>query len=146
MIRPSRSATIVLRRVLIAWFLLTGSVLPAQAVTVEQIPNPRPDGWSMDLTGTLPAETVAELNRLGDEVKAQTGAEIAVVVVGTIDGADPRQFATGLFNAWGIGEAEKKNGLLVFAALDDRAAEIILGDGISDDARQRCRIARVPPV
>ena len=99
-------------------------------MTVEQIPTPRPAGWVTDLTGTLPAETLAELNRLGDEVKARTGAELAVVVVGTAEGAEPRDFATRLFNAWGIGQAGKDNGLLVFAALDDRAAEIVLGDGL----------------
>jgi uncharacterized protein len=117
--------------------LLLALAAPALAVTLEQIPTPRPAGWSVDLTGTLSSETLAELNRLGDEVKARTGAELAVVVVGTIDGAPPREFATRLANSWGIGEAGKNNGLLVFAALDDRAAEIVLGDGIDDDARVR---------
>lgn len=137
MILPSRSATIVLRRLLTAWFLLAGCALSAGAVTLEQIPSPRPAGWAVDLTGTLPAETLAELNRLGEEVKAQTGAEIAVVVIGTTEGVDPRQFAVQLLNTWGIGERDRNNGLLVFAALDDRAAEIVLGDGLSEDAGAR---------
>ena len=107
------------------------------AVTVEQIPSPRPAGWVVDLTGTLPSETVASLNSLGDEVKSRTGAELAVVVIPTTGGAEPRGFATRLFNAWGIGEQSKDNGVLVFAALDDRAAEIILGNGVDDDARVR---------
>lgn len=109
----------------------------AGAVTVEQIPTPRPSGWTVDLTGNLPASTVAELNRLGDDVKSRTGAELAVVVVGSTDGAGHRDFATRLFNSWGIGERGKDNGLLVFAALDDRAAEIILGDGIDGDSNVR---------
>jgi uncharacterized protein len=102
----------------------------AMAISVEQIPSPRPAGWTVDLTGTLPAATVADLNRLGDEVKAQTGGELAVVVVGSIDGAQPRDFATRLFNHWGIGNPQRNDGILVFAALDDRAAEIILGSGV----------------
>lgn len=111
--------------------------IKAAAVTVEQIPSPRPAGWVVDLTGTLPSSTVADLNRLGDDVKARTGAELAVVVIPTTGGTDPHDFATRLFNTWGIGEAGKDNGVLVFAALDDRAAEIILGNGVDDDARVR---------
>ena len=128
-------ATAFVRRFLIAGLLWTG--LPVHAVTVEEIPSPRPTGWSVDLTNTLPATAKAELDRLGDEVKAKTGAELAIVVVGTTGGIEPRDFATRLFNYWGIGEKDKNNGLLVFAALDDRAAEIILGDGIDSDAQVR---------
>jgi uncharacterized protein len=84
----------------------------------------------VDLTGTLPAETIADLNRLGDEVKTQTGGELAVVVIGSADGAVPRDYATQLFNLWGIGDAEHDRGVLVFAALDDRKSEIILGRGL----------------
>jgi uncharacterized protein len=102
----------------------------AVATSTEQIPSPRPSGWTVDLTGTLPAETIADLNRLGDEVKAQTGGEMAVVVIGSTDGANARDFASQLFNQWGIGDAQTNRGILVFAALDDHSAEIILGRGL----------------
>lgn len=121
-------------------FLIAGlvlSALPACAVTVEQIPSPRPSGWTVDLTRTLPAATVAELDRLGEEVKAKSGAELAIVVVDTTGSVEPREFATRLFNYWGIGERGKDNGLLVFAALDDRAAEIVLGDGVDNASQVR---------
>ncbi|HSN88021.1 MAG TPA: TPM domain-containing protein, partial [Thermoanaerobaculia bacterium] len=134
---PFRAATFA-HRVLLAGLVLAGlpaPTMPAHAVTVEEISTPRPSGWTVDLTGTLPSETVAELNRLGDEVKAKSGSELVVVVVGTTGGVEPREFATRLFNHWGIGERDKNNGLLVFAALDDRAAEIVLGDGVDDSAQ-----------
>lgn len=116
-------------------FSLFAVAASARAVPVEQIPSPRP-GWAVDLTGTLTPETLRELDRLGDEVKARNGAEIAVVVIGSTDGEQPRAYATRLANAWGIGSAETNNGLLILAALDDRAAEIVLGTGV-DSARSR---------
>jgi uncharacterized protein len=128
---------IVHRSFIPLWVALGLAAGAARAVTVDQIPSPRPSGWTVDLTGTLPAETVAELNRLGDDVKARTGAELAVVVVGSTDGAPHRDFATRLANTWGIGQRGKDNGLLVFAALDDRAAEIVLGSGIDGDGNVR---------
>jgi uncharacterized protein len=116
--------------------LALGFATSARAVTVEQIPSPRPAGWAVDLTGTLPPERLAELNSLGDEVKAKTGAEMAVVVVSSTDGVGSQEFATRLFNAWGIGQRGRNNGLLVFAALADRRAEIVLGRGL-DGERNR---------
>lgn len=114
------------------------AALPGHAVTIEQIPSPRP-GWTVDLTGSLTPETIQALNRLGDEVKRQTRGEMAVVVVGTIDGADPHEFATRLANTWGIGDRDLDNGLLLFAALDDHAAEIVLGTGIDrPETRKAC--------
>lgn len=112
--------------------LLVLGLAPAAAVPVDQIPNPRSTGgWAVDLTGTLSSSTLAELNQLGDEVKAQAGGgELAVVVIGSTDGIVPRDYATQLFNLWGIGDAEHERGVLVFAALDDRKAEIILGRGL----------------
>ncbi len=103
---------------------------PGLAAPSQYLADPRPNGWVVDQAGTLPPEAEAELDRLGDRVKADTGAELAVVVIDTTGGADPRRFAVDLANRWVLGSAERDDGLLVFAALEDRAAEIVLGDGI----------------
>ncbi|HEX4963696.1 MAG TPA: TPM domain-containing protein [Thermoanaerobaculia bacterium] len=124
----------LLRRLSSAFLLLAASA--AGAATFEQIPSPRPTGWVTDLTGTLPLQTVTELNRVGDQVKAQTGAEMAVVVVGTADGDSRRDLAARLLKAWEIGEPRGK-GLLVFVSLSDQTTEIALGDGVRDAARVR---------
>lgn len=116
---------------------LLALTLPATAVTVGEIPTPRPDGWVVDLTGTLPPAAVDELNRIGDRVKHEIGAEMAVVVVSDTSGAPSRAFAVDLFNRWGIGHSGTDNGLLVFVAIDDRVAEIVLGDGIDSAEGQR---------
>jgi uncharacterized protein len=112
--------------------LIILSAGPADAIRVEDVPAPPPGAWVVDTTGTLRTEDLVALERLGDEVAAQTGAQLGVAVVGSTDGAPHRQFATDLANRWGLGDREKDNGVLVFAALDDRAAEIVLGDGIDD--------------
>jgi uncharacterized protein len=70
-------------------------------------------------------------------VKHDLGAEIVVVVVPDTSAAPSRTFAVELFNRWGIGDADADNGLLVFVAIDDRVAEIVLGDGTDSAAAQR---------
>lgn len=132
----SRLLRIVLYLVILAWGLasLPG---PAGAVSVESIPTPRPQGWTVDLTGSLTPEDIQALNELCEEVNRKTGAEMAIVAVGTVDGAEPRDFATRLFNHWGIGQQGADNGILLFAALDDRASEIVLGMGIDTPELRR---------
>lgn len=117
--------------------VLLGCALVASAraaLDPAAILSPRPQGWVVDLAHVLSADDQAALNRLGDAVHARDGAEMAVVTVPTTAGAEHRQFATRLFNRWGIGDRQRDNGLLIFVAVDDHAAEIILGDGIDSDA------------
>ncbi len=123
-------------RTIAALLLFLFAAASAHPITVEDIPTPRPAGWSVDRTGRIPPATLKEIDRLGDEVKAKTGAELAVVVVGSLQGAASRDFAVRLFNTWGIGDPARNNGVLIFAALDDHKAEVVLGSGI-DNAETR---------
>src|SRR5262249_28580195 len=101
-LRPAASAPFLLSAFVV---LLMAAALPAAAVTVEEIPSPRPNGWAVDQTGRISQERLAEIDRVGDEVRAKGGGEIAVVVIGTTDGVPSRPFATRLFNRWKIGQA-----------------------------------------
>ncbi|MEA2604927.1 MAG: uncharacterized protein QOF89_5919 [Acidobacteriota bacterium] len=123
------------RRLLSSLLVLGALASPAWALTSAQIPSPRPEGWVTDLTGTLPLHTVAELNRLGDQLESETGAGMAVVVVGSTDGAPVRDLAARLFAAWGIGWNGK--GLLLFVSVTEGTAEIVLGDSLRDPVRLR---------
>jgi uncharacterized protein len=116
--------------------LLAGASL-AFAVTVEEIPSPRPDGWSVDLTGTIPSGIRQQIDGLGDQVKAANGAEIAVVVIDSTGGVPSRDFARSLFDHWEIGESDEDNGFLLLAALGDRRVEIVLGRGLDNPANNQ---------
>lgn len=117
-----------------AILVLVTLVLPAAVFSesLSQIPSPRPEGWSVDLTGELSQESLQEIDALIQTVNKSHGVEMAVVVIHSTQGRKHREFATELFNLWGIGDPQLNNGLLIFAALQDRRAEIILGDGIED--------------
>jgi uncharacterized membrane protein YgcG len=122
--------------------------LPALGATVDAIPRPTPGTWSVDTTGTLRPETLAEVNRLGTEVDASGLGQLALVVVDSTEGVQPRAFATDLFNRWGIGHEDRDDGVLLFVALSDRKAEIVLGDGVDtadDIQRSDALMARIVP-
>ena len=56
-------------------------------------------------------------------------AKVAVVVVNSIGDAVPHDLGVDLFNKWGIGRAQKDNGLLVLLVMDQRSIEFITGKG-----------------
>jgi uncharacterized membrane protein YgcG len=95
-----------------------------------QIPLPQPQGHISDFAQVLDATTQAQLDALVAEVKQQTTAEIAVVVVKTTAPLTPKQYATELFNRWGVGKQGTDNGVLMLLAVADRRIEIETGYGI----------------
>ena len=105
--------------------------LESSGATVSSVPKPSRGSWVVDTTRTLDATTRAEVNRLGAEAHSSGQGQLVVVVVDTTKKVPARTFAQKLFNTWGIGKAGRDDGALLFIALKDRKAEILLGDGLS---------------
>lgn len=97
------------------------------------VADPRPASAVVDVTGTLSAAERTAIDDAARRVRASGRGELVVVVLRSVAPAAPRAFATQLFNRWRIGDATREDGILLFAALEDRAAEIILGSGVDDE-------------
>lgn len=117
-------------RLAVLLFLLCA---PAQA---QDYP-PRPDRPITDLADLLPAEAEARLSAQIDALRAETGIELLVL---TIESRAPyaaaptmEAFATDLFNTWGIGDAARNDGILIYVARSDREMRIELGEGFGSD-------------
>lgn len=108
----------------------------------EVLGGPRPAGRVVDRLGVLGADAVTAIGRVADGVQAGSGADMLVVVVSTTHGVSPREYATDIFRRWQLGAAERDDGLLLFVAIDDRKAEIILGDGV-DSPEQEAASQRI---
>lgn len=109
--------------------------LPTWAVTVESVPNPRQTNgtWVTDMANILTKETEAEINRRISELEAKNGVEIAVVTVpDTSPSKSPKEFATTLFNYWGIGKKDANNGVLFLISHSERRVEIETGNGVRE--------------
>jgi uncharacterized protein len=109
-------------------FVLSARV--ALAVSVQEIPSPRPqNAWVADTVDMIDADAEARLNQLISAIEAEQGVEIAVVTVEDVDTPTPKDFATALFNHWGIGKARNDNGLLVLMVRGQRRLEMETGYG-----------------
>ncbi|MEI6636862.1 MAG: TPM domain-containing protein [Planctomycetota bacterium] len=117
----------------LAWSLATVALADGPAT----IDGPRPPGHVVDAVGLLGADDVAAIERLAAGIEAAAGGDLVVVVIRTTGERPHRAFATELFNRWQLGSAERNDGLLIFVALDDRKAEIVLGDGLDDPLQMK---------
>lgn len=114
--------------------LLTALILLTAINTASAFPS-RPASGVVDESKSLSNNDRVALQALLSRARAQ-GEDIAVAIVNSVDGAEPRKYATDLFNAWGLGRAKTNRGILVLVAVQDRAAELILGSGIDGPAEQ----------
>ena len=112
--------------VLLATTVVTG------AEPLTSIPNPRiRDGtWVTDMPGMLRADTIAQLNSTISDFERTTGGEMAVVVIGSLDGLSIEEAAVQLFNTWGIGKKSNDNGLLFLWSTGDRRVRVEIGYGL----------------
>ncbi len=97
---------------------------------VGQISFPSYQNYVNDYANIISVQTESEMNRLALEVKQKTGAEIAVLTVSDMQGLSIDDYATRLFQKWGIGESNNDNGLLFLLSMQERKIKIEIGYGL----------------
>jgi uncharacterized protein len=102
------------------------------AEPLASIPNPRTRNgtWVTDMPGMLRADTIARLNSAIGEFERTSGAEMAVVVIRSLDGLSIEEATVKLFDLWNIGKKSKDNGLLLLWSTGDRRVRLEVGYGL----------------
>lgn len=83
----------------------------------------------VDETGTLSPATASLVEDINRQL-ASSGAQIAVVMIDSLSGANIEDYANALFREWGIGDRTKNNGVLMLVARSDREMRIEVGYGL----------------
>jgi uncharacterized protein len=117
---------LALPRALVAAALLCFAVLTASA----DVAVPPLQARVTDLTGTLSAERIAELDRQLAAFEAKKGAQIAVLMVPTVQPETVEQYAVRAFEQWKLGRKGVDDGVLLVIAKDDRKLRIEVGYGL----------------
>jgi uncharacterized protein len=127
------------------WLTLTGrSVLTVAALGLglaggglhAEIPSDalrkslRPTADVNDFAGILDPGAKGALEQQCQELRQKTGAQLAVVILRSLQGGQIDDFTNKLFQEWGVGERGKNNGVMLLVALDDRKARIEVGYGL----------------
>lgn len=86
-------------------------------------------GWFTDDAGVV--EDDQRIEDAIDRVVGRYGHQIAVVIVSDSRGQSPADFAAALGNAWGVGDPERNDGIVVLVSLEERRTEVVTGPGVS---------------
>lgn len=96
---------------------------------------PEQTAWVMDSADIIGKEAEAELNAFLESVNAQTGVQAAVFTVPSLEkaagqNATIEDYASQVFEKWGLGQKKEDNGVLLLVCLAERKVRIETGYGL----------------
>lgn len=121
------------RFALITTLLLTLVLLFAlagEAAAELKTPKPPANFYCLDEAGILGDATEQAVVNTSRALQSQTGAQIVVLTVKTLEDAPVQDYALQVFRDWGIGDKTKNNGVLILIAMKERKSRIEIGYGL----------------
>jgi uncharacterized protein len=102
----------------------------AAPVVAQDLPQPQSDTLS-DFADVLDATEEGRITRLLADTRAETGVQVVVVTLPGLGDTSMgiEAYGKALFNAWGVGGAERNDGILILLDTQAREARIALGAG-----------------
>lgn len=121
-----RAATLLAAPLLVA---LPLALFVPRWAAARSIPT-APTDYVLDEAGWLADDQRAALARRLQGFEQQTSNQLVVAIFRTLDGADLAEFNNRVANAWGIGQADKHNGMLLSVYAQERKIAIEVGYGL----------------
>ena len=119
-----------MRKLVVTTFCLLCVASIAYAVPYDRpkIKLPDPTGYVSDHARTLEDEWKARIRSVCQDLERKTGVEMVVVTVPTVKPlGSANDYATALYEKWGIGSTQQEHGVLVLIGVEERQAAITLG-------------------
>ena len=101
--------------------------------TTEKELKPTDSFFVNDFAGVIAQQDEEAMLSLGTALYKNEntfGAQVVVVAVNTVNGADMADYALELGRSWGVGNKEKDNGIVILLAVEDRKIEMAVGYGL----------------
>ena len=115
---------------MLATALLVFAGGPANGQWLEKLSRQRPATLMNDYAGAISADARRAIEAALQELNAKASAAMAVVVLPSLGDENLEDLANRLFQAWGIGQACKNNGLSLLIGLQDRKVRLEVGYGL----------------
>jgi Beta-propeller domains of methanol dehydrogenase type len=106
-----------------SYFFFKGSIF-------ADVTYPDYSSFVNDYTGTLDSGGKSSIEDLCVKVESETNAEIAVAIVSDLQGITIEEYAASLFEKWGVGKADKDNGVLLLVSMQEKKVKIEVGYGL----------------
>ena len=110
------------------------------SITLLAVDFPQPKGPVNDFASVIPSQYEQQMYALSVEIYQKTGASVVVATVNNLGDYTIEEYANRLYEAWGIGQKGKDNGVLILLSIssDGRKVRIETGyglEGILPDGR-----------
>jgi uncharacterized protein len=96
----------------------------------QDTPVPDLKHYATDLSGTLSAEQVSQLDQLLASFDKATSTQVSVLMIASLNGGDIEEYSLRVAEANKIGRKGKDNGALLLVVRNDRKARIEVGYGL----------------
>ncbi len=99
-------------------------------LAAEPVSQLHPTDYVNDFAHVLDSATTAQLDDICQQLDHKAQAQIAIVTINTLDGADVVSYSVDLYQKWGIGSKGKDRGVLILLAVQDHRYWITVGYGL----------------
>jgi len=106
------------------------SIMVAAALTSVALEVPYLSGRVNDQADLLDAAYENQLEERLQALEAETGAQVAVLTIGSLEGDSIEDFAIRVVETWKLGREGVDDGVLILIARDDRRMRIEVGYGL----------------
>lgn len=113
-----------------ASLLLLGFLLWPQCSLVSALDVPPLRGRVNDYAGVIPGQLVQSLESRLAQFERETGHQVAVLTVPTLEGEDIEGFSIRVADTWKIGKKGFDNGVILVVAIKDRRLRLEVGYGL----------------
>ena len=110
--------------------LLAVTFAVAAALPAAAAPEVDKDKAVIDNAGILSSETEQVITNLSEALSETCGAQIGVYTVDQVGNSTMEGYAYEVFNAWGLGDDDKDNGVLLLLASGDDDYWAVQGAGL----------------
>lgn len=100
----------------------------ACATPSDRPPVPQPLGYVTDQAGILDPDWKARIRSVCQDLERKTGVEMVVVIVKNLEPyRSANEYASAIYQRWGVGSAQREHGVVILAAIQERRAAVTVG-------------------
>lgn len=93
-------------------------------------PRPSSSLYVQDFAGVLSENAKNSIRSRGTQLASKTGAQVIVVIVPSLGGANPEEYGLGILRQWGIGSKKLNNGVVLLVSPQEHVSRIEVGYGL----------------
>jgi uncharacterized protein len=111
--------------------LLAALMLLAFSAQAAEVIPPKPDRYFNDYAGVISKKAASRLNEQLAQFERETSDQVVVVVFPKMQSdSDIADYTQRVAQAWGVGQKERRNGVVLFVFIQDRKMFIQVGYGL----------------